>query len=73
MGLGDYLRAENPGFSGVADGTFGTLRWEVLGLKSGPVFPSQQMPSDAVRQYTNKLFKEGGLFDWVDWNDSVVE
>ena len=72
-GPAERLADENPGFSGVADGTFGTLRWEVLGLKSGPVFPSQQMPSDAVRQYTNKLFKEGGLFDWVDWNDSVVE
>lgn len=73
VGPAERLADDNPGFSGVADGAFGTLRWEVLGLHSGPVFPSQQMPSDDVRKYTYKLFQEGGLFDWVDWNDSVVE
>jgi 4-hydroxy-tetrahydrodipicolinate synthase len=62
-----------PTFSGMGDGPFGKLRWELMGLHSGPVFPAQATPSAAVAEHTRKIIEKGGLMEWVDWDISVVE
>ena len=62
-----------PTFSGMGDGPFGKLRWELLGLHSGPVFPAQATPPAAVAEHTRKVIEKGGLMEWVDWDISVVE
>ena len=67
------LANKDPGFTGIADGPVGKLRWEILGLISGPVFPAQSIPSQKTIDYYTKLFRIGNLFDWVDWTESVVK
>ena len=67
------LADKDPGFTGIADGPVGKLRWEILGLNSGPVFPAQSIPSQKTIDYYTKLFRIGNLFDWVDWTESVVK
>ena len=62
-----------PTFAGVGDGPFGKLRWELLGLHSGPLFPAQAVPSAASAEHTRKIFEAGSLMDWVDWDQSLLE
>ena len=69
----DLDTPDAPAHSGMGDGPFGKVRWELLGLHSGPVFPAQAPVSDAVREHTRKVIEAGGLMEWVDWDQSVLE
>ena len=62
-------------FSGVADGPLGKMRWELMGLYSGPLFPAQDKPSDEyVQQYKKTVIDaRGGIMEWVDWDRSILE
>ena len=64
----------SPTFSGVGDGPLGKLRWELMGLDSGPLFPAQATPSHEYSEHTRKVIEaEGGVHEWVDWDQSVLE
>ena len=63
-----------PTFSGMGDGPLGKLRWELMGLHSGPVFPAQATPSQAYAEYMRKILNaKGGLMEWVDRDESHLE
>jgi len=63
-----------PGFAGMGDGPQGKLRWSLLGLDAGPVFPAQAEPSEAFAEHTRKILEApGGVKEWVDWDQSVLE
>ena len=65
--------ADTPTFTSVGDGPFGTLRWELLGLDSGPNFPAQAQPSKEYVEHTRKMFEASGIKEWVDYDQSIVE
>jgi 4-hydroxy-tetrahydrodipicolinate synthase len=62
-----------PAFYGMGDGPLGKLRWELLGLHSGPLFPAQAKPSTADAEHMRKILEEGDLMSWVDWDQSVLD
>ena len=66
--------ADAPGFAGMGDGPQGKLRWSILGLETGPPFPAQAMPSKAFSDHTRKILEApGGVREWVDWDQSILE
>ena len=69
----EFDTPDSPTFAGMGDGPFGKLRWELLGMNSGPVYPAQATPSAAVAEHTQKIIDTGGLMEWVDWEPSIVE
>ena len=75
--FGPQERAAGPGapvFSGVGDGPLGKLRWELMGLHSGPLFPAQATPPAAYVEHMRKVVEaDGGIMEWVDWDQSILE
>ena len=66
--------ADAPGFAGMGDGPQGKLRWSILGLETGPVFPAQALPSKEFVEHTRKIMEApGGVREWVDWDQSILE
>ena len=62
-----------PGFSSVADGVYGHLRWRQMGLDAGPNFPAQAQPSQAYVEHSRKIMEASGIMEWVDWDQSLLE
>ena len=69
----EFDTPDSPTFAGMGDGPFGKLRWELLGMNSGPVYPAQATPSAAVAEHTQKIIDAGALMEWVDWDQSVFD
>ena len=67
------LKMGPPGMASVADGVFGLVRWEVMGLHVGPNFPAQAPASKAVYDQTKKVFEASGILDHVEWEQAIVE
>ena len=67
------LSNEAPAFTSVADGVFGHVRWEVMGLHAGPNFPAQAPAPQALYDHTRKVFTESGLMDHVEWDQSILD
>jgi hypothetical protein len=45
-----------------------------MGLDSGPLFPAQATPPKEFVEYTRKIIEaEGGVHEWVDWDQSVLD
>ena len=69
----DLAGHEAPTFVAVADGPGGKLRWELLGLHSGPLFAAQATPPEPYVQYVRRAIDASSLRHWVDWRQSIVE
>ena len=67
------LKMGTPGMPSVADGVFGHVRWEVMGLHVGPNFPAQAPASKAVYDQTKKVFEASGILDHVEWDQAILE
>ena len=67
------LSNEAPGFTSVADGVFGHVRWEVMGLHAGPNFPAQAPAPQALYDHTRRVFTESGLMEYVEWDQSMLD
>jgi hypothetical protein len=65
--------SDAPGFSSVADGVYGHLRWRQMGLDAGPNFPAQAQPSQAYVEHSRKIMEASGIMEWVDWDQSLLE
>ena len=65
---------DSPTFAGVGDGPGGKVRWELMGLDSGPLFPAQATPPKEFVEYTRRIIEaKGGVHEWVDWDQSVLD
>ena len=62
-----------PPFTSVADGVFGHVRWEVMGLRPGPNFPAQAPAPQSIYDHTRRVFTESGLMDYVEWDQSILD
>ena len=67
------LKMGAPSMASVADGVFGHVRWEVMGLHVGPNFPAQAPASEAVYEHTRKVFEASGVLDHVEWDQAILE
>lgn len=67
------LKMGVPGIASVADGVFGHVRWEVMGLRVGPNFPAQAPASQSIYDHTRKVFKASGIMDHVEWDQTILE
>ncbi len=67
------LSNETPAFSSVADGVFGHVRWETMGLHAGPNFPAQAPAPQALYDHTRKVFTESGLMEHVEWDQEILD
>ena len=66
--------ADAPGFVGMGDGPQGKLRWSILGLETGPAFPAQALPSQAYAEHMRAILEApGGVKEWVDWDQSILD
>jgi len=58
---------------GMGEGPTARLSLRLLGLDSGPPFPSQAKPSQEYIENARRAVEVSGVLDWVEWDQSIFD
>jgi 4-hydroxy-tetrahydrodipicolinate synthase len=58
---------------GMGEGGPARLTLRLMGLESGPPFPSQARPSEDYVSVYRQAVEASGVLDWVDWDPSLFD
>ena len=57
----------------MGEGPTARLSLRLLGLDSGPPFPSQAKPSQEYIENARRAVEVSGVLDWVEWDQSIFD
>ena len=57
----------------MGEGPPARARLEVMGMDTGPYFPSQEPVSDGFRKALKDSIDASGFMKWVDWDQSLFD
>ena len=60
-------------YPGMGEGPPARARLEVMGMDTGPYFPSQEPVSDGFRKALKDSIDASGFMKWVDWDQSLFD
>ena len=63
---------EKPPLS-VAESAGITTMLRLMGLDTGPLFPTQATLPETFVQYSRRVFEASGIMEWVDWDQSILD
>jgi dihydrodipicolinate synthase/N-acetylneuraminate lyase len=67
------IRPEEVSWVGMGEGGPARLTLRLLGLETGPPFPSQVLPSPSFVEAYQRAINASGILEWTDWNPSVFD